>query len=329
MPARADAQPKSALPEIQFQIERFIAPAVTVEGVRVRFPPVYTTFATFTLTRTPTPADQATLAQALATVEASYPFTPSGVFMCLAYGVPYFERLPGGMAGPLVSANMPRLSSEPRGYALEEAVPGPTDVSPQNPGITKERFEIPVQIEFNDLLLTLRSDSTAIIDDVLAWLSGASSALAGKSVGESGLGGLLTATSRRLMFTQRGLPRKLAEEQGLPYAETINPESPMWMGFASQQVATSGKPPITTFLGSRSAKLTTARRRDYFDHGSIVHLSHAIQDLEQFYEAPGETYARRAAAMFSADPLPSAGNANQFANGGGPVAGCMLLTRGT
>jgi len=318
MPARA-AQAKSALPEIQFQIERFIPPAVSVENVRVRFPPVYTTFATFTLTRTPTPEDQATLAQALATVEASYPFTPSGVFLCLAYGVPYFERLPGGMAGPLVSAHMPRLTGEPSGYPLEEAVPGPTDVSPQNPGITKERFEIPVQIESNDLLLTLRSDSTAVIDDVLSWLSGASSTLASKNVGESGLGGLLTATSRRLMFTQRGLPRKLAEEQALPYAETINPESPMWMGFSSQQVATTGKPPITTFLGSPSAKLTSARRGDYFDHGSIVHLSHAIQDLEQFYEAPGETYSRRVAAMFSAEPLPSGGNPNQFANGGGPA----------
>jgi hypothetical protein len=319
VPARADAHTKSALPEVQFQIEKFIAHAISVEGVRVRFAPVYTTFATFALTRTPTQADQATLAQALATVEASYPFTPSGVFMCVAYGVPYFERLPDGMSGALVSGHMPRLVNEPQSYAFEEAVPGPTDVSPQNPEITKQRFNIPVQIEANDMLVTLRSDSTAIIDDVLAWLSGESATLAGESVGESGLAGLLTVTSRRLMFTQMGLPRKIAEEQQLPYAETINPDSPMWMGFASQQVGSSGKPPITTFLGNRSAKLTTARGGDYFDHGSIVHLSHVIQDLEQFYEAPNETYERRAAAMFSADPLPSMGNADQFADGGGPA----------
>jgi hypothetical protein len=319
VPARAAAHTKAALPEIQFQIEKFIAPALSVERVRVRFAPVYTTFATFALARTPTQADQATLAQALATVEASYPFTPSGVFLCVAYGIPYFERLPGGMAGTLVSGHMPRLVGEPQSYALEEAVPGPTDVSPQNPEVTKESFDIPVQIESNDMLVTLRSDSTEIIDDVLAWLAGESTTLAGENVGESGLGELLTVTSRRLMFTQIGLPRKIAEEQGLPYAETINPESPMWMGFASQQVGSSGKPPITTFLGNESARLTTARTGDYFDHGSIVHLSHAIQDLEQFYEAPKETYERRAAAMFSADPVPSAGNANQFAGGGGPA----------
>jgi hypothetical protein len=318
-PVRAVAAAKSALPEIQFQIEKFIAPAFRVEGVRVRFAPVYTTFATFALTRTPTQADQARLARALARVEASYPFSPSGVFTTVAYGVPYFERLPGGMAGMLVAKHMPRLISEPQLYALEEAVPGPTDVSPENPEVSKLRFNIPVQIESNDMLVTLRSDSTEIIDDVLTWLSGESSTLAGESVGSSELGELLTVTSRRLMFTQIGLPRKVAEEQGLPYEEMINPESPMWMGFVSQQVGSSGVPPITTFLGNGSAKLTTARARDYFDHGSIVHLSHVIQDLEQFYERPKETYVRREAEMFSADPVPRPGNANQFINGGGPA----------
>src|SRR5271165_6989750 len=162
MPARASAKTKSALPEIQFQIEKFIAPAFKIEGVRVRFAPVYTTFATFTLTRTPTQADQATLARALASIEASYPFSPSGVFTTLAYGVPYFERLPGGMSGTLVANHMPRLISEPRAYALEEAVPGPTDVSPENPEVSKLRFEVPVRIESNDMLVTLRSDSTGV-----------------------------------------------------------------------------------------------------------------------------------------------------------------------
>lgn len=317
-PARALAATEHSLPEIQFQIERFIAPARTVEGVRVRFAPVYTTFATFTLTRTPTQSDQAALTSALATIEASYPFKPRGVFTTVAYGIPYFERLPGGMAGPLVAEHIPRLISEPQLYALEEAVPGPTDVSTENPEISKARFNIPVQIESNDMLVTLRSDSTEIIDDVLAWLSGESSTLAGENVGSSGLAELLTITSRRLMFTQMGLPRKVAEEQDLPYTEMINPESPMWMGFASQQVGSSGPPAITTFLGNGSAKLTTARKGSYFDLGSIVHLSHVIQDLEQFYETPKETYVRREAEMFSADPLPRLGNANQFTNGGGP-----------
>jgi hypothetical protein len=318
-PTREAVAAKSKLPEIQFQIERYGPRPIHSEGVKARMPPVYTAFATFTLARTPSAADQATLATALAKVESSYPFSPSGVFTTIAYGIPYFERLPGGMAGTLVSSHMPALLAEPQRYALEEAVPGPTDVSPVNPGVSKLRFDVPVQIEANDVLVSVRSDSTANIDDVLAWLTGASTTLAGADVGPSGLEGLLQATSRRLSFTQFGLPRKVAEEAGLDYAGLINPASPMWMGFVSQQVGSSGPAPVTTFAGNASAKLTTARGHDYFGRGSVVHLSHAILDLEQFYERPSETYVRREAAMFSADPVPRPGNADQFTDGGGPA----------
>lgn len=318
-PARSQAR-AGGPPEIQYEIERYIAPSVRIEGVRVRFAPLYTTFATISLTRTPTSADQQALSAALAKIEASYPLSPSGLFLTLAYGIPYFERFPGGITGALVAAHMPRLAGEPQRYALEEAVPGPTDVSSQNPGVSKARFEVPVQIESNDMVLMLRSDSTGVIDDALAWLVGESETLAGASVGGSGVGELLRVSSRRLSFTEIGLPRRVAEEAALPYAEAINPRSPMWMGFISQQTRSSGPPKITTFLGNWSAQLTDARPRSYFDYGSIMHLSHVIQDLEQFYEAPGETYVQRAAEMFSAQPVPSAGAPNQFANGGGPAA---------
>jgi hypothetical protein len=319
VPQRALAASTAALPEIQFAIERYIPRAVRVEGVAVRPGPVYTTFATIALTRTPTQADQATLIRALETIEANYPFSPAGVFTTVCYGIPYFERLPGGMAGALAAEHMPRLIGEPRRYALEEAVPGPTDVSPANPEISKLRFNVPVQIEANDMLIMLRSDSTEVIDDVLSWLSGESDTLAGNAVGQSELGELFTVTSRRLMFNQSGLPRAVAEEQQLPYTETINPNSSMWMGFSDQQVGSSGPPAITTFAGDRSAKLTSARPRDYFGRGSIVHLSHLIQDLQQFYERPKETFTRRVAAMFTSNPVPSTGYADQFTNGGGPA----------
>jgi hypothetical protein len=319
-PQRAAAATSSSLPEVQFAIEKYIAPAFSMEGVLVRFGPLYTAFATMALSRVPTAADQATLSRAMATIESTYAFSPAGVFASLAYGVPYFERLPGGLAGPLVSGHMPRLTSEPQRFALEEAQPAPTDVAAGNPGVGKLRFNVPVQIEANDMLLTLRSDSSAIIDDVLSWLGGGSSTLNGRPVGDSGLGGLIAVTSRRLMFNQLGLPRKVAGEHGLPYAESINPQSPMWMGFVDQQVGTSAPPPSTTFLGSSAAKLTNARSGDYFDHGSIVHLSNVILDLEQFYARPKETYVHRVAYMFRSDPVPRTGNADQFTNGGGPTA---------
>lgn len=317
-PTRVRAAAQQSLPDIQFAIAGFTPAAVTVEGVPFKFGPLYTLFATLQLTRTPTKADQARLASALAQVEASYPFRPEGVFTFISYGIPYFQRLPGGMAGALASEHIPRLLEDPTRFALEEAVPGPTDVSSANPGVGKATFNVPVQIESNDMLLTLRSDSTANIEDVLGWLLGRRATLNGSKAGTSGLRGLLKITSRRLMFQQRGLPWQLALSHGLKYASYINKESPMWMGFADQQVSASGPPEITTFQGNSSAKLTTAMGGDYFDNGAILHLSHVIQDLAQFYARPAEPYTERVQYMFRSDPIPSTGNSDQFADGGGP-----------
>jgi hypothetical protein len=111
---------------------KFLPPAFKAEGVHVRLGLIYTVFATIALTRTPTAADQTTLARALEQVETSYPFSPSGVLLTIAYGIPYFQRLPGGMPGALVAEHMPRLISEPQRYVLQEAVPGPRSISPRS-----------------------------------------------------------------------------------------------------------------------------------------------------------------------------------------------------
>ncbi len=310
--------PPSALPDIQFAINDFIAPARNVQGVMVRFPPVYTSFTTCTLTRTPTLADQALLAGALDMVEQVYPFRPSGVFTSIGYGLPYFNRLPRGMTGPLVAGHMPRLVSDGTRYALEEAVPAPTDVG-GSPGATKQTFSVPVRIESNDLVLMLRSDSAPTLIDVVQYLTGIGTRLAGRNVGSSGLRPLLATTSRRLMFVQPGLPRLLAALFRLPFASQINPQSPMWMGFADQQTSGTGPPEITTFQGNPSARLTTARPGDYFDNGAIMHLSHVIEDLVSFYARPDETYTERVQYMFRSNPIPSLGNPDQFTDGGGPA----------
>jgi len=310
--------PRWSLPDIQFAINDYIPPAQTLQGVSVRFPPVYTSFTTFTLTRTPTEADQDKLGRALSTVEQVYPFRPEGVFTTVGYGLAYFARLPGGLRGPVVSRSLPRLVSDPTRFALEEAVPGPTDVG-GTPGATKQTFNIPVRIESNDLVVMLRSDSAWIVTDVIDYLTGASSRLAGREVGNSGLHDLVTTTSSRLMFVQQGLPRRLAEAHQLAFAARVNPQSPMWMGFADQQTSGSGPPEITTFQGNPSARLTTARAGDYFDNAAVMHLSHVIEDLAQFYAQPDEPFTERVQYMFRSNPIPSVGNTDQFTNGGGPA----------
>jgi hypothetical protein len=307
------------LPDIQFDIGAFIAPAETISGVPVRFGPVFTRFVTLALTRNPTEIDQQKFEVALDTIESHYPFSPQGVFTFVGYGIPYFKRLPGGMRGPLVQRLVPRLLSDRTRLALEEAVPSPTDVSPLNPGITKQTFMVPVVIEHNDMLLTFRSDVLAHTADILDWLLNGSNRLNGRATRSPQFHGLFRVTSNRVMFQKIGLPRKVAEANHLAFAAQVNHQSPMWMGFADQQTDGSGPAAITTFQGNRSARLTTARPGDYLANGAIQHLSHVIQDLEQFYAVPDEPFTERVQYAFRSDPIPALGNTDQFRDGGGPA----------
>ncbi len=319
----------STLPDIQFNIGAYIAAAQTVNdgggSITIQLPPVHSLFLTAALNRTPTPADQANLSKALNTIESTYQFAADGIITFVAYGIPYFSRLPGGMTGSLVSANIPRLLSNTSRYALEEAVPSPTDVSPANPGVTKETFNVPVTIESNDLLITLRSDNSTIITDVANWLNGSNTLLGQHVTSPTLFQGLATITSSRAQFVGISLPRNMAETHGFEYAERINSDSPMWMGFLDQQTDGAGPAAICTFAGNSSAVLTTAKAGDYFDNGGIQHLSHVIEDLAQFYETPqqdpageGEPFTERAQYMFRSNPIPSVGNSDQFNDGGGP-----------
>jgi hypothetical protein len=318
MPIRM-ALAAGGLPNIQFDIGNFIAPVQTINGVRVRFGPVFSLLAPARLTRNPTRSDQATLATALDTVEAHYPFSPSGVFTFVSYGLPYFRRLPAG----LVAGRMPRLLSDNSRFALEEAVPSPTDVSPANPGITKKTFNVPVVIEGNDVHFMLRSDSSTILTDVLGWLEG-SNRLNGSAVPSPAFNGLFSFQTPRLQFTQIGMPRQVASHFSPPYLDEINDQSPMWMGFTDQQVDASGPSQIVTFEGNSSARFTTAQPGDYFVNGSIQHLSHVILDLAQFYSrADGENFQERCQYMFRSNQLgtvhgiPDEGHSDLFADGGG------------
>lgn len=307
-------QPSSAaLPNIQYDLSAFIPPAQTIAGIPFRFGPVYTIFATARLNRTPNRQDQQLLSQALNEIENNYPFNPGGAFVAVSYGLPYFRRLPSS----LVASHIPRLADAPNRGAFEEAQPGPTDVSPANPAISKQRFNVPVVIENNDMLFSVRSDQLANLLDILGWLSG-SNTLAGHTLSSPAFANLFSFTSTRLMFGQQGMPRQVADKHNLGYANQINPQSPMWMGFADQQVSGAGPAAITTFQGNASARLTTIRNGDYFIDGSIQHLAHDILDLAQFYDK-SEPYTERVQYMFRSNPIPSVGNTDQFTNGGGPT----------
>jgi hypothetical protein len=285
------------------------------------------------------------LANALNTIEQHFAFSPSGVILHIAYGVPYFNLLPGGINGALVHAHMPQLRTgkNPDGTtnALAEAVPMPTDVinglvggpGAPIPNVTKDRFNVNVAIERNHVLLQLRSDSVGNLNNVVAWLAGSNS-LNGASVPSPAFNGLFTPQTIRVQFVQRGLPRQLANANNFEFAPRINPDSPMWMGFLDQQTDSSGPAAICTFAGDSNAQFTNAKAGDYFGLGSIQHLSHVIEDLFQFYSLKnqdtrhpdGEPASERLMYMFRANQagtpngLPAPFNATDpFTNGGCPA----------
>jgi hypothetical protein len=331
--------------DIQFDIGNFIAPARTFNdgggNVVAQFGPVFTLFVPATLNRTPTRTDQATLTNALATIEANYPFSPAGVFVFVHYGIPYFNRLPQA----LVQSKIPRLLSNTSRFALENAVPGPTDVvngrvQGANGTIAKERFNVNVALEANDVLFQLRSDTLGNLADVVAWVQGSNS-LNGRSVQSPNFNGLFNFQEPRLQFVQPGLPRKVADavqQQDAAlgeFAPRVNPNSSMVMGFVDQQNDSSAPTAnVVTFVGSSHGVFTNAKAGDYFDNGSIVHFSHVIDDLYQFYQTAaqdptgggGEPFTERVQYMFRSNQinsgtsgLPSVGNTDQFTNGGGPA----------
>jgi hypothetical protein len=332
----------TAFSDIQFDIGAFVNPAqIRNDGggnVTVQFGPVFTLFLPAKLNRTPTKTDQATLANALNTIEASYPASPSGLLIgSVSYGLPYFNRLPQS----LVQANMPHLASNNSRSVLEEAVPFPTDVvgglvggpNALIPGRTKDRFNVNVVIENNDVLFQFRSDSMVNLAAVPLWLIGSNN-LNSKGVPSPNFNGLFNFQTQRIQFVQVGMPRQLAVNYGFEFAPRINPNSSMAMGFVDQQVDSSAAAPFVTFAGVNSkVGMTTARAGDYFDNGSIAHFSHVIEDLYQFYSTPGqdpnnpdgEPFTERVQYMFrsnqlgTANGVPHAGFTDQFTNGGGPA----------
>lgn len=320
----AAAEPDTlAVPDIQFDIAPFMPPARTIDGVPLALPPVHTAFVTARLARRPTTFDQIRMENDLRTIEAAYPYSPSGVFTHVAFSDNYFARFPR----LVVAAAMPRTLSgdEP---VLKRSVPGPTDVAPGSRVLELRRpeFTVPVRMESNDLLFTVRGDNPTVVTDVVRWLSG-SNRLAGRLVASPAYVAGMTVTSTRAMFVQQGLPRSIADNQGLSFASFVNPFSPMWMGFFDQQVDASAPAQDVTFAGGHGIRLTTADPGSYFDNGSVQHLSHLLLDLQQFYvdgrepEEPvdhRENFDERLQYMFESPSQVAEDPDDPFTDGGGP-----------
>jgi hypothetical protein len=231
---------------------------------------------------------QERLAAALAAVERVYPLTPGGLFIQVAYGLPYFrERIPAH----ITSAYMPRstMPGTERQWAVTDSIRFPKDA----PDLALER---------NDLAFHFLSDYRSHVEEAIAALfQPGEHALNGIPVAGTQMDDLLAVTTIRRGFVGRDLPRLLGERAGIPGAEQIPAGAMLFMGFTStgaDTVAFGNAPSFETIPG-----FTDQTPESYFAHGAAMHLSRTAIDLQAWYaQSPTERLHRMYHARNEDDP---------------------------
>lgn len=244
-------------------------------------PPTWNLVITAQLTRAPDRREQQRLESALHAVESAYAYSPAGIFALVAYGLPYFRSY---VRSAVYDAHLPHMrdSGAP---VLVDAIRFAGDTSA-------------TQLEANDVIFHLRSDSLDHLLDVQHAFFGRSGTLAGQPAPAADLADIFRITTVRTGFVGAGLPRRMAEQAKLGFATKIPTAAPLFMGFtstqrlgqASEQAVAFDQPPDPLLQ-----PLTTARPGDYFAGGTTLHLSHLLEDLDAWYAL---SYDERAARMF-------------------------------
>jgi hypothetical protein len=256
-PSRGSAPP--LLPE-QHHLENL---AVTEDnGVEVVVPPLHNELVTATVrvdeTRAALRAAQADLEHALRSLEDRYEFSPTGLGVTVAWGIPYFRRYAPELATEHVPLDL--RASRTRGRqmrALLHAIRFPSD--PHD-----------VVLEQNEVAVFFRSDHSGhIADGVKAVFKELD---------------LFEPTSIRKGFAGGGrigggksLPQQMAVAAGVPGADLIPEGAELFLGFTSTQKEALGPLKI--------ANLETLgyTHGGYFAGGTSMHVSHIFEDLEAWY----------------------------------------------
>jgi hypothetical protein len=211
---------------------------------------------------------QARLNNALAEVENIYPLQPGGIFVQIAYGLPYFQqRLPR----KLTDEFMPRstMAGSEGEWAVIDSIRFPMD-PPDS------------VLEANEICFHFKSDYRQHIEDVIRVLfQPGEQSLNGIPAENAYLGDLLTLTSIRRGFAGHGMPRLIGKRLRIPGTENVPPGAMLFMGFTSshiQGLAAGNLPSFETLPG-----YTDQTPASYFAHGTAMHLSRIALDLETWY----------------------------------------------
>ena len=248
-------------------LEQHIDPGVRIStdnGVEIVVPPLYHELVTARLTTRSGGALLAArdeLRRALHHIEEGHVTGPSGLLVTVAWGLPYFRNhLPRLRDGRRFPDYLPiDLQASRR---LGRRVPALVDAVrfPSDPETTL--------LESNDVVVFLRSDVrsnvTAAREGLLARLKN-----------------VLQPTSIRSGFVGAGLPKRFATAAGIPGADAIPDDAQLFLGFTSTQRSALGPTRIANLESLRG--VTDQWPNGYFRHGTVMHLSHLFEDLDDWY----------------------------------------------
>jgi hypothetical protein len=211
---------------------------------------------------------QQRLADALAEIELVYPLSPSGIFMQVSYGLPYFrDRIPSKLTDEYFPKST--MAGSEGDWAVIDSIRFPKD--PDD-----------LVLENNEVCFHFKSDFRGHIDNVIAALfQPGEQELNGLPAEHAYVGDLFTITSVRRGFAGHGLPKVIGTRMGIPGAENVPAGSMLFMGFTSSHVhglAAGNLPSFETLPG-----YTDVGVDDYFAGGTSMHLSHIGINLDQWY----------------------------------------------
>ena len=244
-------EPVAGLPPEQHLLD---LGTVVSEGVEVIVPPLHSELVTASLGDVrDLGSAQRHLENTLRELDARYPANAAGLGVTVAWGLPYFER---------------RVGSAWRAHAPHDRRAGRPALLPARRFPSDPEQTI---LEENEVAVLLRSDRREHIDDARSAIFERLPYFRTTSIrrGFAG-GGFAGATS---------LPKKMAMAAGVPGADLIPKTAELFLGFTSTQKAGLGPGTIANLETLGFVELPSG----YFRHGTHLHVSHVVEDLEAWY----------------------------------------------
>lgn len=242
---------------------------VTDNGTIVVVPPLHHMVVTATLTVPAAgfPQAQQVLETAISGLETSglLDYTPSGMGLAVAWGLPYFNLLPSAVTNAYLPVDV--VASRANGHRTLAIIDAITFAS--DPAGTL--------LEGNDVAFVMASDSLANLTT------------AQNAIFNGPAGALMTVTSIRRGFVDghhigtgtQSLTKQMAVAAKIPGARSIPKSAELFLGFTSTQESALGSTVIANLESLPG--LTDQWPNGYFRHGTTMHLSHIFEDLKAWY----------------------------------------------